>query len=298
MTAGVYIVANDRVFDQAIALLSSLRLQDPDIPVYMIPFDSNCQEVWRVLSQDFNVKQFPDLAFLEKLTEDIGNIFPRDFLKLPNKMRKLAAWFGPLENFLYIDTDILCFQPLSETLQYLDQSDFICCDFHAKSKGLKDVFSESIHTQNVFSKQQLDDTFNSGFWGSKKGLFTYEVLLKILKECAANRDYFDFSSGTTDQPLINYLTLKTADRRLNITKINADEPGNWGGSSHFTSRDNILFDGTNRLRYLHWAGTPICPGGPYWNTWEHYRFRISSEPLRNVKKSQRKNFLRKLLEKL
>ena len=35
MTRGVYIVANDRVFDQAIALLPSLRLQDPNIPVFL-----------------------------------------------------------------------------------------------------------------------------------------------------------------------------------------------------------------------------------------------------------------------
>ena len=120
MTSGVYIVANDRVFDQAIALLSSLRARDPDIPVFMIPFDDNHEKILSVCREKFDVQQYPDLSFLEKLTQDIADIFPRDFLRLPNKMRKLGCWFGPLEKFVYIDTDILLFQSVDKSLEYLE----------------------------------------------------------------------------------------------------------------------------------------------------------------------------------
>lgn len=268
---GVYIVASDKVADNAIALLSSLRLQDPDIPVFLIPFSSDSSRVIQQLADMYDVQRFPDLALIESLTQQISEIFPRDFLALPNKMRKLAAWFGPLDEFLYIDTDILFFSPVADTLAYLDQADFIWCDYHYK-RGLNDVFSNIVPTQNVLSPKALEDVFNSGLWGSRKSALSLETLYEVLRECAAHREYFDFSSGTTDQPIMNYLVLKTIHRRLNIAKANPNEPGSWGGSPHFERRGHLLFDGDRPLRYLHWAGTPMKAGGPYRDLWTHYRY--------------------------
>ncbi|MEL6554154.1 MAG: Npun_R2821/Npun_R2822 family protein [Cyanobacteria bacterium J06621_11] len=268
---GVYIVANDKVGENAIALMSSLRLRDPDIPVFLIPFNDDHKQVAQQLADLYNVQLFPDLDFLNALTDKIGEIFPRDFLALPNKMRKLAAWFGPLDEFLYIDTDILFFTPVTDTLAYLDQADFIWCDYHY-TRGLEDVFSEVVPQQNIFDAEALKDVFNSGLWGSRKSALSLEQLYNILSECAAHKEYFDFSSGCTDQPIMNYLVLKAMPRRLNIVKANPGEPGSWGGTPHFERRDDVLFDGDKPLRYLHWAGTPMRAGGPYRNLWTHYRY--------------------------
>ena len=306
---GVYIVANDKVKENAIALLSSLRLYDPDIPVYLIPFDEAHQSVAKQLAQMYQVELFPDLDLLASLTDTIGEIFPRDFLALPNKMRKLAAWFGPLEEFLYIDTDILFFTAVSETLSYLDRADFIWCDYHYK-RGLEDVFSNVVVERDIFTKEELADVFNSGLWGSRKCALSKAQLIDILKECAAHREYFDFSSGTTDQPIMNYLVLKAIPRRLNIAKANSKEPGSWGGSSHFEQREQVLFDGDRPLRYLHWAGTPMRRGGPYRDLWTYYRYRNDPQgkadameadqaepPKGQTIKHQIKNGLRSLLKR-
>lgn len=273
---GVYIVANNKVKENAIALLSSLRLYDPDIPVYLIPFNDDHQAVSQQLAEMYQVQLFPDLDLLASLTQTIGEIFPRDFLALPNKMRKLAAWFGPLDEFLYIDTDILFFTPVSKTLSYLDQADFIWCDYHYK-RGLEDVFSEVVLERGIFNPETLQDVFNSGLWGSRKSALSMKQLTDLLKDCAAHREYFDFSSGTTDQPIMNYLVLKAIPRRLNIAKANPHEPGSWGGSPHFEQRGPVLFDGDRPLRYLHWAGTPMRSGGPYRELWTHYRYRNDPE---------------------
>jgi len=269
---GVYIVANDKVSENAIALMSSLRLHDPHIPVFLIPFNDDYKLVAARLAELYDVQLFPELTFLDELTEKIGEIFPQDFLALPNKMRKLAAWFGPLDEFLYIDTDILFFTPVADTLSYLDRADFIWCDYHYK-RGLEDVFSQVVSAQNIFDAAALKDVFNSGLWGSHKSALALAQLYDVLKDCAAHREYFDFSSGTTDQPIMNYLVLKTMARRLNIVKENPGEPGSWGGSPHFECRGNVLFDGERPLRYLHWAGTPMRAGGPYRDLWLHYRYR-------------------------
>ena len=268
---GVYIVANDRVSENAIALMSSIRLRDPDIPVFLIPFNDNHTVVAQRLADLYNVQLFPNLDFLNELTTHIGEIFPQDFLALPNKMRKLAAWFGPLDEFLYIDTDILFFTPVTETLSYLNKADFIWCDYHY-TRGLKDVFSAVVPTQNIFDDEALKDVFNSGLWGSRKSALSLEKLYDVLRECAAHKEYFDFSSGCTDQPIMNYLVLKTIPSRLNIVKANPEEPGSWGGTPHFERKGDVLFDGEKPLRYLHWAGTPMRAGGPYRSLWTHYRY--------------------------
>lgn len=273
---GVYIVANDKVAENAIALLSSLRLRDPEVPVYLIPFNDDYHTVFNRLAGLYNVQLFPDLDFLDSLTHQIGEIFPRDFLALPNKMRKLAVWFGPLDEFLYIDTDIVFFTPISDTLSYLDKADFIWCDYHFRN-GLKDIFSEVVPQKNVFSSEALQDVFNSGLWGSKKSVLSLAQLYELLTECAAHREYFDFSSGTTDQPIMNYLVLKAIPSRLNIAKANENEPGSWGGTTRFEQKGDLLFDGDQPLRYLHWAGTPMRRGGPYRSIWEHYRYRNDPE---------------------
>lgn len=289
MSRGIYIVANDRVYDQAIALLSSLRLHDPDIAVFMIPFDQNYEQVWSILKENFNVQLFPDLAFLEKLTQEIADIFPRDFLKLPNKMRKLAVWFGPLDEFVYVDTDILLFQSLQNSLDYLQEADFFACDFQQKGRGLAEVFTQTVVEQKLFTETQLQDVFNSGFWGGRKGAFSYDQMLEILQECAEHREYFDFSTGTTDQPILNFLVLRAIEQRLNITKVNPNEPGSWAGSSHFEEKKRLLYDGDRPLRYLHWAGTPMRPGGPYYELWHYYRFLQVKAPLLNLTTTLPKN---------
>jgi hypothetical protein len=269
---GIYIVANDRVGENAIALLNSIRAFDPEVLVYLIPFNNDYIQVASALSDLHQVQVFPDLVFLEEFTQQMGKIFDRDFLRLPNKMRKLIAWFGPLDQFLYIDTDILVFQKIADVMNYLAEYDFLCCDYHHAGEGLKNVFSDIVPQQQILSSEQLQDVFNSGFWGSKKGAISLEQMDALLRECAAHREYFDFSQQTTDQPLLNYLVLKAMPKRLNLVRTMEHAPGSWAGSPHFQERDGILYDNVQPLWYLHWAGIAMQPNSPYRSIWEHYRY--------------------------
>lgn len=278
MKRGIYIVANDKVAENAIALLNSIRLYDPDIPVILIPFNDSYHRIAETLSQQHGVQVFPNLELIDQLTQTIGNIFDKDFLALPNKMRKFAVWFGPLDEFIYIDTDIVVFEKISDTLNYLSDFDFLCCDYHFSGEGIRNIFSPVIQDQGIFTPDDLQDVFNSGFWASRTGLFTEAQLYDTLRECAAHREYFDFTQGVTDQPLLNYLMLQRVQRRGNLVKPPYSAPGSWAGSKHFQERDHILYDNDKQLKYLHWAGTPMRPGGPYRALWEYYRYLGESPP--------------------
>ncbi len=294
MNRGIYIVGNDRVAENAIALLNSIRSYDPEVLVFLIPFDDNHQEIAATLNRLHNVQLFPDLDFLNHFTKKIAEIFDKDFLALPNKMRKLVAWFGPLDKFLYIDTDIIVFEKIANALDYLDEYDFLCCDYHHVGRGLEDIFSPFVQEKGIFTNEQLKDVFNSGFWASKKGTISEPQMYELLLECSQHREYFDFSRQTTDQPLMNYIVLKSMPKRFNLVRSPGGEAGSWAGSTHFEEREHILYDQGQPLKYLHWAGTPMKTGGPYRELWEYYRYLNEPKPA-PVPSTQ--NFLQQILDK-
>jgi len=298
MQRGIYIVANDKVIEQAIALLNSLRYYDSDVAIFLIPFDDKYEQVATILKSKHRVELFPDLELVNNFTRKVGEIFDRDFLALPNKMRKFVQWFGPLDEFLYIDTDIIVFEKIAQVLDYLDEYEFICCDYHHKKSKLTDIFSPLVKEQGIFTETELEDVFNSGFWAAKKGIFSQEELYELLKECAQHREYFDFSHKTTDQPILNYVILKTTKKRLNLVKISANEPGSWAGSTHFQEKEKVLYDGEKPLKYLHWAGTPMKPGGPYRELWEYYRYLGETKPPQTVSFQEEKSMASRIVKKV
>lgn len=278
MSRGIYIVANDKVGENAIALMNSIRYYDPDVSVFLIPFNDNYQNIAATLNRQHNVQIFPDLDFLNQFTQTIAETFDRDFLALPNKMRKLVVWFGPLDEFLYIDTDIIVFEKIANVLDYLSEYDFICCDYHHAGRGIQDIFSPLVREQKIFTEEQLNDVFNSGFWASKKAVISETQMYELLRDASQHREYFDFSRQVTDQPIINYIVLKTMPKRFNLVKIPGGGAGSWAGSKHFREKDRVLYDGEKRLQYLHWAGTPMTPGAPYRELWEYYRYLNEPKP--------------------
>jgi hypothetical protein len=253
------------------------------VPIFLIPFDDNYQQVAAALSSRHGVQLFPNLEFVEQFTREIGKIFDRNFLALPNKMRKLVAWFGPLDEFLYIDTDIIVFEDIAANLNKLSQVDFFCCDYHHLSEKLRNIFSPFVKEQNIFADSEFQDVFNSGFWASRKGTITESQMSEILRECAQHREYFDFTQNVTDQPILNYIILKLIPKRLNLVKVSETEPGSWAGSPHFQEIDYVLYDKGKRLKYIHWAGIPIKSGSPYWELWKHYRY-LNEEKLNLVQR--------------
>jgi len=279
MTRGIYITANDRVMDQAIALLNSIRAYDRETPIILIPYDDKYQTVAARLEKDYGVQIYPDLAFIDRLSKNLQQIFGENFFARPNQFRKQACWFGPFDEFLYLDTDIVVFEKIIDCLNYLSDCDFLCCDYQHLG-GITNVFTPAVIENQVFAQTDLQDLFNCGWWAAKKCLITEQDLSETFRECAAHPEYFDFSQKTSDQPIINYMILKLVKRRFNLVRRPGGAPGSWAGSRHFQRQGNQLIDGKigQPLQYLHWAGIRIEPGCPYWDIWEHYRYLNDPKP--------------------
>ncbi len=299
MSRGIYITANDRVLDHAIALLNSIRLFDPETPVVLIPYDDQYQLVAQTLFDRYGVQVYEDLEFIDRLSKQLHQIFGDQFFARPNQFRKQACWFGPFDEFLYIDTDIVVFEKIADNLNYLQEYDFICSDYQHMG-GIENVFTPKVLEVGVFNENELRDIFNGGFWGAKKQLISEADLYDSFQECAAHPEYFDFSQKTSDQPIINYMILKRLPRRFNIVRRPGGAPGSWAGSPHFVQQDHILIDPARSqpLQYLHWAGIKIQPGAPYWSIWEHYRYLNESKPEAILPPPKPKSLWQKMLNKV
>ncbi len=274
MKRGIYITANDKVIEHSIALLNSIRRYDKHTPVILIPYDDQYQEVAAILGSRFGVEVYPDLELVDRLSKQLHEIFGRGFFARPNQFRKQACWFGPFDQFLYIDTDIVVFEKIADNLDYFKDYDFLCCDYQHRG-GIANVFSDRVIQEKVFSETELQDMFNGGWWASKKGLICEADLYESFSECAQYPEYFDFSKKTSDQPIINYMILKRIPSRFNIVRRPEGGPGNWAGSGHFMPQeDGRLVDLScdQPLQYLHWAGIRIEPGCPYWSYWAENRY--------------------------
>ena len=104
----VVIVANDKFIDYVIPFLESFRESNPSIRLIAIPFDSDFEKTARLADvYQFEVYQgsFDTVDYLSSF------IFNNNYLK--NRMRKLIAFELDLDEFLYIDTDIIVRQSVS-----------------------------------------------------------------------------------------------------------------------------------------------------------------------------------------
>jgi len=98
---GVYFSANDRVLPWATAFLNSFRRFNPDLPLYLIPFNQSCDELIK-LSEKYKFKIYRDSSFarLEKIGQDF-ELGHADYG--PYWFRRYAAFWGPLDEFMYLD---------------------------------------------------------------------------------------------------------------------------------------------------------------------------------------------------
>lgn len=282
MTRGIYIMANDSVIENAVALLNSIRCYDAEVPIMMVPYDNRCHKIEKLLADRYGVQLFCDRALLDRISDKVTTIFGPDVFVNPNQLRKQACWFGPFDEFLYLDTDIVVFEKIIDNLVHLGTHDFVCCDYQFRN-GIKYVFLPSIVEERIFNEEDLRRVFNAGFWGSKKGLISEESLFKYFSECAEKLKYFDFSTQVSDMPVFNYLVLAHIRDSFNIAQSLPKPAGEWAGCKHFIHQghDKLIDPNVNRpLKYLHWAGIKIQPGCPYYDIWKHYRDLV----LRNKEK--------------
>ena len=302
MTNGVYILANDIVFDQLIALINSLEENvGPDLPICVVPYDDNTKRSRAATRTYPQVQWFDDRAILEKWETFATNIWkahPTAFddwakrgMQGVGRMgmhRRFCCFDGPFDRFIYLDADILAMDSFDLFFDSLNEFDFVTYDFQYKDLShVYDVSATSLST--VFEPARLEaEIFCAGLFASQKGIFTDEMLSELLAHLRAGDADILYYNGP-DQSILNYMVMKSGIQATNLARtLPADRrTGCCVTSPHFKQRDRTLFDRQVQLTYLHYIGissrffTKVCAGEniyfPYRDLFLHYRYLKEAE---------------------
>ncbi|MEG4959464.1 MULTISPECIES: Npun_R2821/Npun_R2822 family protein [unclassified Microcoleus] len=301
MADGIYILANDVVFDQFVALLNSLEVNGAkNIPVCIIPYDDNLQKVRSHISTLHNVTLFENtdsIHFWEDFATQAWTSHhkaqkvwqakgwqPVHCLEMH---RKFCCFDGPFDKFVYFDCDTLLMGSLDNIYQKLDEFDWVANDFQYKS-DLNYVFDlSSAKLPKILNINQLQShVFCAGWFASKKGILNQNNSHQFLDKLISGEAEI-LSLRGTDQPLFNYLVARSGISFYNFAYHQpALVTGNhW--SSQFEVIDYVLYDKGRRLTYLHYMSisatkfTRLCAGEdveiPYREVFLHYRYLNSPE---------------------
>ncbi len=294
---GVYILANDVVFDQLIALINSLEQNvSPTLPICVVPYDDNTQRSRQATQAYSQVQWFDDTAILDKWETFATKIWESHPIAFDewrkrgvtgvNRMgmhRRFCCFDGPFEKFIYLDADILAMNSFDLIFDSLDEHSFVTYDF--QYKDLSHVYNVNAPTlTNVFERDRLNtEIFCAGLFASKKGTFTEAMLSGLLTSLQDGDAEILYHHGP-DQSILNYMVMKSGLDAINLSKTLSLEKrtGCCVTSPHFVEKNNVLFDKGERLTYLHYIGInsrffqQVCDRKnilfPYRDLFLHYRY--------------------------
>jgi hypothetical protein len=311
---GICTLANDRVYDQLVALLNSIEaIMGAQTPVCVYPYNDNTEKIAAEIAKRPNVQLYNEQDSIQRWDQffrDVWDTHPTAQQKWQEigshqyhrfgTHRRFCAFDGPFDRFVYMDADTLLQGSLTPIFQQLNDYDWVVYDFQYKDLAhVYDVSSPKL--LELFTLEQIKSTiFCSGFYAAKKDLFPQEKrdwLLAKLREGEAEVLY----PMSADQPILNYMVLRGGLKSCNLALELPDNEitGCCVTSSHFQEQEHILYDRGNRLTYIHYIGlasdlfSQVCAGKnidfPYRDVFLHYRY-LYEQDMRPIFRSQPKAY--------
>jgi hypothetical protein len=254
MADGVYFLANDVVYDFAIAFLNSLRTTNPTIPLCLIPFSAEIHRLQKEANR-YNFLVLDDPSLLQRCDRISESIHHTTI----GHYRKLAAWEGVFDRFIYVDVDTIILDDVTIAFPFLEQFDYIAS--HSRvADSRRWVWKDSIYNTSVLTHSQIDYAANTGFICSQHGAMTVKEAEDKVESAIALAPHMELRSF--EQPFLNYLVVTSGGQYTSLLELNyahkflglprevwAGEPGG------IVDKGNLLFPGRReRVLFVHWAG--------------------------------------------
>jgi hypothetical protein len=294
---GICTLANDRVYDQLIALLNSIEaISGSQTPVCIYPYDNNTDRIAAEIALRPNVQLYSDRTSIEKwdrfakaawdthpsARDRWQKVGSSDYHRFGTH-RRYCAFDAPFERFLYMDADTLLMDAIEPIFNQLDRSDFVVYDFQYKDPAHVYELSSS-KLNEIFPSQRVQkEIFCSGFYASKKDLFDETKRNWTLEQLKSGEAEILYPMAP-DQTLLNYMMMRSG---FSIDNLALQLPKNKitgcsVTSKHFKRQNSLLYDKGNRLTYLHYIGISskiferVCQGEnlsfPYRDLFLYYRY--------------------------
>ncbi len=248
---GIYCLANDKVLDWTIALCQSLRVHEPLLPLIIIPFDERLDRLSRFAERyRFTILRGPSLERLDR----IGALFYPDSPVDTHAFRKFAAFWGPFDQFVFLDSDIVALSALSEVMPACAGYDLVHLDFDMDRVYERGPFREEM--VRVHGARGI----NTGAFVARRGALTLDTIERLSTDALAVKDNF---VPLAEQPFMNYCLDKTGLRMAWLADIVPDVAGFvWAAQTPIRRAHGIYRlhaakrppSAWPRMPLLHWAG--------------------------------------------
>ena len=275
MRRGVYFLANDKVYDLAIAFLNSFRLYNKNIELCLIPFDENYKQIENLKDQ-YNFFVYENTEVLHSCDQISAHFHEKKL----GAYRKIAAWEGVFDEFVYIDIDTVLIDNIDFVFNKLEQ--FPLFTSHSNSPGLiKWVWKESIYKKNMLTEEQIAFSANTGFIVSKRMVLSVNVAMEKAASCLNLKS--DMVLFCMEQPFLNYLIVTSEIEYSSLLVMYKKKYYSdiklecWAGIEDGIVHDGKLYSPRGEPFFIvHWAGlwqdnADNLKNVPYNELWLHYR---------------------------
>lgn len=265
---GLLTLANDPMYDWLVALLESVRRHEPQLPITVIPYDSRTARIAKLQSiYDFELLPERELAEIDELS---GSLWPGG----KPLLRKIAAFDGPYDNFLFLDADIVVLEPLGRFF-----------DVHAD--GHVHYFVENRHEvydPGPFRARMVADHasrgINTGQWGGKRGVLSLDAFRSAAAQTAEVRQDSFWIAG--EQTFLNYTFDISPVRLVAYADVVPGLGDSWAGTRYARTDAGLVEQltatqqATGTAPMLHWAGYSLGPTMPFYREWKENRLRSAT----------------------
>lgn len=271
---GIYCLGNDNVLDWMLAFLESLRHYEPEINLIVIPFDDKIQELQK-LSSKYNFSFLNDDNL--KALDCIGQAIHPEKYSDSHTFRKIAAFWGPFEKFIFLDSDIVILSKLDVLFQPFLQSN---CDLMHYDTSVDYVYKPG-EFRDWMVLEFGSTSFNTGCFASTNHLVTLEDVQDCLAQAISVKD--NFACGG-EQPFLNYfIDIKRLKRGTFFEKDQNLCKWTWANLKpiQYINEKYCLMKPKNpnfgkQMPFLHWSGILISPFMPNQNLFLKYRLKSLS----------------------
>lgn len=272
MSRGVYFLANDAVYDLAVAFLNSFRLHNPAALLCLIPYDNEFGKI-ESLKEKYQFHIYDDHVILNAC-DDISIQFHDRVL---GAYRKLATWEGCFDEFIYIDIDTVVLDRIDFAFQFLSVANIFTS--HSNIPNIvKWVWKDSIYDRGILSDEQIQYAANTGFFVSTKGVLSVQYAISKIPDALLLKA--DMELFCMEQPFLNYLIVTSGIEYSSLTNMSHSLDSNefrfecWAGTSGGIVRDGSFYiPGKDKFFLVHWAGLwqKDLDRIPYRDLWLFYR---------------------------
>lgn len=271
---GIYILGNDRVYDFATTCIKSIRRWNSEMPIALIPFDERIDRLSSILGKCGG--EVLEDALMEKMDSCGHELWGEE--KVSHRMfRKFCAFWGPFDQFLYLDADIAM---LSDPQALFEIFGGQSLDFMSFDSDFNRVYHVGAFREQMIANGSKG--FNAGHFMGRRGVIAPADVERLVQAAKNVRHEFQ---DKIDQSFLNFAVdeLGLKHRRLvEIDHTYADKQ--WGDlkrfrevSGQYVLSNRMHQDNGKKMPFIHWSGHQARSN--FANKSIFYKYRLDGETL-------------------